>query len=249
MASTPYRHIPFLSPVYRAIRKHFRRSRYAGSAVLCPVCERQFSSWLRREDNGSCPECGSETRHRFLWLTFCHDANTWEKATELLHLAPELCLQSRLRSDQRLSRYVTADRSAPNADYHTDITALVFADGIFDALICSHVLEHVPDDASAIHELFRVLRPGGVAYIQVPLSRDLEVTDEDFSIVDPAEREKRYGQFDHVRLYGRDFLERLRSVGFIVEEYRVSSRMSGELMRRYGLWDDSIFVCKRPALC
>ena len=93
----------------------------------------------------------------------------------------------------------------------------------FDTIICSHVLEHVPADAKAMSELFRVLRPGGVAIIQVPYADDCAETDEDPSVTDPLERERRFGQFDHVRIYGRDFADRLRRAGFVVDEKSVRS--------------------------
>jgi SAM-dependent methyltransferase len=122
---------------------------------------------------------------------------------------------------------------------------LIFQDQSFDVIICSHVLEHIPDDKTAMMELYRVLVSEGVAYIQVPYRRDHE-TDEDPNITDPKEREKRWGQFDHVRLYGKDLKLRLESVGFLVKENDYAQKLDEESCKKYGLWDDVIFQCTKP---
>ncbi len=241
---TPYRYLPLLSPVYRALRQFVRQYVYAGTRVACPICERKFRGWLNDKQNGSCPGCGSEARHRFLWLYLASEWLGKEEALELLHFAPELCLQPRFDRDPRLSRYVTADQSAPNVDFHTDITKLLFEEKSFDAIVCSHVLEHIPDDRAAMHEMRRVLRPGRVAYIQVPLARELLHTDEDTSVIDPKDRESRFGQFDHVRRYGMDLGERLREAGFEVGEVRPRDILDEKQLVSYGLWDDTIFRCE-----
>jgi SAM-dependent methyltransferase len=151
----------------------------------------------------------------------------------------------RLRRHSAVADYVTADLGSPEADLQLDITSMAISNDSFDVIICSHVLEHVAADRVAMKELARVLRPGRVAYIQIPYS-DLRETDEDPEVIDPKERERRFGQFDHVRLYGRDFESRLCEAGFAVTKVRASSIVSAQQMKRYGLWDDVIWRCERP---
>jgi SAM-dependent methyltransferase len=163
---------------------------------------------------------------------------------DILHFAPEWGTERDLRANPRVRRYVTSDLSSPGVDVRCDITRLDFANESFDIVLCSHVLEHVIDDRQAIRELHRVLRPGGVAYIQVPYVSDKD-TEEDPSVTDPREREQRFGQFDHVRLYGYDLVDRLREPGFRVDELRPVRGMPEQDAARWGLWDDNIFRCQR----
>jgi SAM-dependent methyltransferase len=163
---------------------------------------------------------------------------------DILHFAPEWGTERGFRSNPRVRRYVTADLCAPGVDVRCDITLLDFPNETFDIVLCSHVLEHVTDDRQAIRELHRVLRPGGIAYVQVPYVSD-KYTEEDPSVTDPSEREQRYGQFDHVRLYGRDLADRLCEPGFHVEELRPVRAMAEQDVVRWGLWDDNIFRCQR----
>ncbi|KST62711.1 class I SAM-dependent methyltransferase [Mastigocoleus testarum] len=241
--NTPYTHLPLISPLYRTIRRGYRRLKYAGDKVNCPLCGKKFTSWVNHLENGSCPECDSATRHRLLWLFLEKYADILRQGGKLLHFAPERCLKKRFRALSHID-YTTVDISAPGVDYHTDITDLVFQDNTFDAIICSHVLEHIPNDIVAMQELYRVLLPNGIAYIQVPYRRHRQ-TDEDLSVTDPTEREKRFGQFDHVRVYGTDFQERLEGVGFQVSVEYFAQELPTEVWKCYGLWDDVIFCCRK----
>jgi SAM-dependent methyltransferase len=153
----------------------------------------------------------------------------------LLHFAPEAGLERRLRAALG-DRYVTTDLEPAGVDLTLDITALDLPDASFDAVVCVHVLEHVPDDAAAMRELHRVLRPGGWGVVQVPILRD--VTDEDPAVTDPAERLRRFGQADHVRTYGRDFADRLQAAGFDVDVVRFRDELTARERRRYGLHYD-----------
>lgn len=240
----PYRFIPFVSPAYRTVRRNINNIYYAGDQVACPLCERSFSLWLIDRRHGTCPYCRSEARQRFMWLYLAKERQG-KKGLDVLHFSPEWSLQTRLRNDTGLGKYVTADLSAPEADIHLDITSMTLPDGSFDIVLCSHVLEHIPADRQAMKEIARVLRPGGVAYIQVPLNDALAETDEDPSVTDPHERERRFGQFDHVRMYGPDIEDRLRNTGFKVTAVRPASVVGEGEMARYGLWDDVIWRCQR----
>jgi SAM-dependent methyltransferase len=242
MLHSPYRWIPVLSDVYRAGYRQAAKIWLAGSRVECPVCEQSFSRWLGDSKVGNCPYCGSAPRHRLLKLSLAQE-RTFHSAVDVLHFAPEWGAARSFRANPRVRRYVTADLHAPGVDVRCDITALDFPDESFDVVVCSHVLEHVHDDRRAIRELHRVLRPGGVAYIQVPYASD-QPTDEDPRITDPRERERRFGQFDHVRMYGRDLIGRLREPGFQVQELRPTRNLAEDEIVRWGLWDDSIFRCQ-----
>lgn len=131
--------------------------------------------------------------------------------------------------------YTTTDLNSPIADVKADICALPFEDNSYDFLICNHVLEHIPDDAQAMRELYRVLAPGGTAIMQVPYDRNREETFEDDSITDPKERARIFGQYDHVRIYGMDFFKKLEGAGFNVEAVDYTSTMSDSDIDKYRL--------------
>ena len=144
-------------------------------------------------------------------------------------------------------RYITADLSSPEADEHFDITSIPHPDDSFDSIICSHVLEHVADDRTAIQELHRVLAPHGWAIVMVPVDQSRELTYEDPSIVDPADRKREFWQEDHVRLYGRDFPERLRDAGFDVTLDPYVAELGVEALERYGASAMPVPVCRKAA--
>jgi len=136
-----------------------------------------------------------------------------------LHVAPEPQLEPVLRSQSSID-YLTADIAANKAMVQMDITDIPFPDNSFDAIICNHVLEHIIDDSMAMAELYRTLKPGGWAILQVPLSLKLKHTYEDHSITTEAGREEAFGQADHVRIYARDYRDRLEKVGVIVNVFQ-----------------------------
>jgi SAM-dependent methyltransferase len=188
--------------------------RARGNTVECPCCGSRFETFkFDRAPNRVCWTCGSYERERAIWLLWDREPSMLRPGMSLLHIAPEPTLVRRLSSIPNVT-YIGGDIDGRFARRRLDVTDLSeFADGHFDAVICNHVLEHVPDDRKAMHELRRVLRPGGWALLLTPLT-DGE-TDEDLTITDPAVRAERFRQHDHVRLYGRDdYLHRLRSAGF-----------------------------------
>jgi SAM-dependent methyltransferase len=241
----PYRYVPVLTPIYRAARRMYSLRRHAGTAVRCVVCERSFGSWI---DSTVCPGCGSETRHRFMWSLLERDWRARVEPVRLLHIAPEECLARRFRSHRSVVFYCTLDRGAPEVDVRADLTATGLADQSFDAVICSHVLEHIQNDRAAMREMLRLLKPGGIAYIQVPCNQESSVTDEDPSITDPLERSRRFGQFDHLRVYGMDIVDRLRHAGFVIEKIRPSDILDTQQMSAGGHWNDVLFRCERSAV-
>jgi hypothetical protein len=211
-----------LRRIYYWVRALF----YAGTRVWCPWCGRRFRKFPRRGPyfgpnlNTFCPRCGGFERHRLLWLYFKNRTNLFQETLSVLHVAPEYGVWKRLQHCPNLD-YVSADLNSPLAVIHMDLTRMPFQDNRFDVILCNHVLEHIPDDREAMRELLRVLRPGGWAVLLVPIDLARPETFEDASITSPRDRERVFGQHDHVRLYGRDFVDRLAQAGFqvLVDNY------------------------------
>lgn len=230
-----------------------------GDEVHCPCCNGSFVAFLpygvagRRRAHAMCPQCHSAERHRLMWLFIQQRTPLLKTRQKVLHIAPEKFFFDRFSKDPNVE-YTAGDKFAPGYSYPAgtidlDITRIAFPDGTFDTVICSHVLEHVPDDALAMREMLRVLKPGGFAIIQVPLKEGLERTEEDLSITDPQERERLYGQHDHVRYYGLDIKDRLASAGFKVELIHFERHYSPAEQFRFGLSTagSEIFFCHSPA--
>ena len=223
---------------------------YRGDAVECPVCESQFSKFapygrIARE-NALCPNCLALERHRLMWLFLKDKTSFFTPGQEVLHIAPEICFIDRFEKIHG-DNYITADLESPLAKVKMDIHEMPFDDNRFEVAFCNHVMEHVADDIQSMKEIHRVLKPGGWAIIQIPFFEPVaETTFEDDSITDPAEREKIFGQDDHVRLYGNDYATRLRSAGFEVDENDFINTLSSEVQAKYALpKDEIIFLCKK----
>ena len=229
-----------------AVRRRIDQTRHRGDAVHCPLCDR---TWDRFKDDWNRPDalcwrCGSHERHRAQWLLLERRGELLASTRRLLHFAPEWCLRRRLASHGGFE-YVTGDLDPEGVDLRLDVTALDLPDAAFDAVICSHVLEHVPDDGAAIRELRRVTKPGGWCLVLVPLDVDRERTYEDASIVSPEDRLREFRQADHVRLYAPDIEHRLRVRGFTVEVIRPVEEFGEDAARRAGLLDsDWLFLCR-----
>jgi SAM-dependent methyltransferase len=232
----------------------YRPLLYRGDRFSCPCCGGHFGRLVthRGHPNVRCPRCGSMERHRLLWSFLRDRTDLLSRPQRLLHFAPEWPFLRLLRRQPHLD-YVTADLESRLAQEHFDIQRIPMPDAGFDAILCNHVLEHVPDDRAAMAELLRILAPGGWAVLMVPIGRDVARTVEDPGVASPAERLAAYGQEDHARLYGADYPDRLREVGFEVTTYRLEDLVTEEQMTRYALRrrdpffdDDEVFVARRP---
>ena len=238
-----------MSRLRAAVRVRAATARHRGGAVECPLCGNGFDrfkdDWNR--PSALCWRCGSHERHRAQWLLLQRRPELLETARSLLHFSPEWCLRRKLQDRPDL-RYVTTDLDpSQHVDLRLDIAALDLSDDAFDAVICSHVLEHVPDDAAAMAELCRVTAPGGFCLVMVPLAIDRERTYEDQSITAPADREREFLQHDHVRLYAADIAGRLRAAGFDVETVDLHAELGPAAAGRHGLLaSDLIFLCRPP---
>ena len=163
--------------------------------------------------NALCPGTLSLERHRLLWLYLDRKTSFLTDSIRVLHVAPEQVFYKKFKSFSHWD-YTTTDLHSPLADVKADICALPFEDNSYDLILCNHVLEHIPNDLKAMKELYRVLKPRGTAILQVPLEEGRENTFEDDSIIDQQERTRIFGQYDHVRVYGQDYYNRLQKAGF-----------------------------------
>jgi SAM-dependent methyltransferase len=189
--------------------------------------------------------CGCATRTRVLWWYLAGKSAPALTGADILHFAPEEPLCERIVS-RRPRDYVTVDLRRPDVSLRADICDLPLENARFDLVICSHVLEHIPDDRRAMRELARVCAPGGIALIQVPMTGGRE-TFEDSAVVDPRERKRLFGEPDHLRLYGTDIADKLRDAGFEVSELCVGSETSETERSRAGLGADQVLFLCRPA--
>ena len=214
-----------------------------GNKYTDPIDNKSFRKFLPygyevQRQNVLSPSTLSLERHRLLWLYLTNETNFFTSKKKVLHMAPEQCFLTRFR---KLNHdYVTADIDSPIADVTADIINLPFNDNSFDVIFCNHVLEHIQDDTKAMEELFRVMKKGGMGIFQVPQDLNRDVTFEDNSITNPKERAKIFGQYDHVRVYGRDYFDKLRSIGFEVKEVNYSQKISSKLSSKYRLMEGEL---------
>ena len=217
---------------------------------MCGCKRRKFLpyGYVVQRENALCPGCLSLERHRLLWLYLQRETNLMEARPRLLHAAPEVALMRKLKQlyQDCPKQYVTADLESPLADMHFDIQQIPIADGEFDAVICNHIMEHVEDDRKAMSELYRILRPGGWGIILSPVELSRAETFEDDTITDRDERTRIFGQYDHRRIYGRDYADRLVSVGFEVVESDYRAMFSAEEQALYALPEDHIYFVRKP---
>ena len=221
-----------------------------GDKFTDPIDGRSFRKFLpygygKQRENALSPSTLSLERHRLMWL-FLRDNTTFFTATKklkVLHIAPEQCFLDIFRKQQNLN-YITSDLESPIADVKADICDLPFKENEFDIIFCNHVLEHISNDTKAMQELYRVLKPGGFGIFQIPQDLSKAITFEDNTITDRKERAKLFGQYDHVRVYGRDYFDKLRSIGFKVDEVDYTKKITLDKIEKYCLMQNEILpVC------
>ena len=210
-----------------------------GKRYTDPIDGRSFRKFLpygyeRVRENVLAPGTLSLERHRLFWLYLKNETRFFTDSLKVLHFAPEQAFLKRFRKMKNLD-YTTTDLNSPIADVKADICDLPFEDNSYDFIICNHVLEHIPDDAKAMRELYRILAPGGTAIVQVPYDRRRNESFEDDSITDPKERARIFGQYDHVRIYGMDYFEKLSEAGFTVQAVDYTSTLTEAEIDRYRL--------------
>ena len=233
-----------------------------GNRFTDPIDGKSFRMFLpygygNQRNNVLSPSTLSLERHRLLWLYLQNETDFFQSELDsdssvkqpksiklrdpetssvlkVLHFAPEQEFYKRFKKQTNIN-YTTTDLLSPLADVKADICNLPFKDNEYDIIFCNHVLEHIPDDTKAMQELYRVLKPGGMGIFQIPQDLSRAVTFSDDTIVDQKERAKIFGQYDHVRIYGRDYFDKLRSIGFKVIEEDYTSKLTPEQVEKYCL--------------
>lgn len=242
-----------------------------GNRFTDPIDGKSFKMFLpygygTQRNNVLSPSTLSLERHRLLWLYLQNETDFFQSEVDLdaavsmkksiklrdaetnsilkvLHFAPEQEFYKRFKKQTNID-YTTTDLLSPLADVKADICNLPFEDNEYDFIFCNHVLEHIPDDTRAMQELYRVLKPGGMGIFQIPQDLKRAATFSDDSITDQKERAKIFGQYDHVRVYGRDYFDKLRSIGFKVNEEDYTAKLKPELVEKYCLAKGEIIpVC------
>jgi len=221
-----------------------------GNKFTDPIDNKSFSKFLpygygNQRSNVLSPSTLSLERHRLLWLYLLNETNFFSTTTiqKVLHFAPEQAFYKIFRNQKNIE-YTTTDLLSPLADVKADICNLPFEDNTYDIIFCNHVLEHIPDDTKAMQELYRVLKKGGMAILQIPQDLKRATTFADNSIVNQKDRAAIFGQYDHVRIYGRDYFDKLRSIGFTVIEEDYTSKLDPKSVERFCLAKGEIIpVC------
>lgn len=222
-----------------------------GNTFTDPIDGKSFKTFLpygyaKQRNNVLSPSTLSLERHRLLWLYLKNETDFFSTPKKVLHFAPEQAFYKRFRRQENLD-YTTTDLESPLADVKADICNLPFKDNSFDIILCNHVLEHIPDDTKAMKELYRILKPGGMGIFQIPQDLSRATTFQDDTITDPKERTLIFGQYDHVRVYGRDYFDKLRSIGFTVLEENYTKKLSKAEIEKYCLADGEIIpICFKP---
>lgn len=241
---------PFLIKISYLVRPIFSII-LKGSRYTDPIDGKHFKKFLpygyeNQRANVLSPSTLSLERHRLLWLYLKAKTDLFTSNHQLLHFAPEQAFYKRFKKADNIS-YTTTDLNSPLADIKADICNLPFNANSYSFILCNHVLEHIPNDTKAMNELFRVLKPGGIAILQIPQDYARKTTFEDNSITDQNERARIFGQYDHVRIYGMDYFDKLRNIGFEVDAVNYSKELSEEEIDRYRLYKDELIpVCRKP---
>ena len=242
-----------------------------GNTFTDPIDGKSFRMFLpygygNQRNNVLSPSTLSLERHRLLWLYLQNETDFFQSELDadspisktkrfklrdtetsstlkVLHFAPEQEFYKRFKKQTNID-YTTTDLLSPLADVKADICNLPFENNTYDIIFCNHVLEHIPDDTKAMQELYRVLKPSGMGIFQIPQDLNRATTFSDDTIVDQKERAKIFGQYDHVRVYGRDYFDKLRSIGFKVVEEDYTHKIIPELVEKYCLAKGEIIpVC------
>lgn len=247
-----------LRPLYR----QYLSIKNQGEAVSCNICNKSYKSlrpikgrhadgsiYIVKDHGGSCWKCNSypRTRQLYYWLINNYDILS-KRNIKILHVAPELQIAEKLRHLHNIV-YKCLDKHCEGYSYpgyveDGDLCNLPFEDSIFDVVICNHVLEHIINDNKALSEIMRVLKHDGTAILMVPIDYDLKETIEESELdnLSPAEREIKFGQFDHVRQYGLDYFQRLNNVGFHVTRLLYNQ----DLTEKFGFVPgEEIIVCNK----
>lgn len=237
------------------IKNKFLKIVLKGNDVECTCCGKKYITFLpagiKKRANARCIGCGSLERHRTLWHFLQNDTDLFKRTNiKLLHPAPEKLFYQKFNQSNNI-QYTSIDLYPELYDYGSktikmDLTDIKFDNESFDVIICNHVLEHIPNDAKAMSEMYRVLKKDGWALINVPIDINREVTFEDININNPEKQLELFGQPDHVRIYGKDYITRLEKAGFVVKPIKYAEKFSPNELFKYGIKaSEIIFYCTK----
>lgn len=249
----------------KKVKRKFLLLLYHGKKYVCPVCNKSFrrlldagmdAEFFRRikilgggiRKNANCPNCYSFERTRLEFLYLKDHTKIFEESCSILHFAPEKSITDVLKNNKNIN-YISCDIDPTKAMRKEDITNISFSDESFDYIICNHVLEHIPNEQKALSELRRVLKAGGELIITVPLCIDNKNTYENNLITSDEERLMNYGQRDHVRLYGLDFVQRLSDSYFDAKGFKTCENFTKEDVLKYALIpEETVFIAKKISI-
>ncbi|PDH49777.1 MAG: SAM-dependent methyltransferase [Cryomorphaceae bacterium MED-G14] len=220
---------------------------FKGTKFTDPINNKSYSYFFpygynKQRKNALCPETFSLERHRLLWLYLKKETDFFNSNNKILHFAPEQCFHKFFKSF--FKSYTTTDLNSPIVDIKADICNLPFNDNSFDYILCNHVLEHIYDDEKAMKEIFRVLNKNGIAILQVPIDMKSNLTHDGRDTDDKEVRNKLFGQYDHLRMYGLDYFKKLKKVGFNVKNIDYLSKLTKEEVEKFSLTNaGTIPVC------
>ena len=221
-------------------RRQFRGERLKRTCPICGYHGMFVSVGHPGRWDARCLNCGSRERHRLLHLWLTENGGDKLAGKRILHFAPEKAFMRRMKGNPL---YETADLMQAGVTHRLDITDTKLPDATYDIVMANHVLEHIPDDRAAMRELFRVLKPGGMALLTTPINATRQTTYENPDIVSYPERWAHFSAHDHVRYYGLDFAGRLAEAGFQVETFRVSP---ADEVKYALLRDEWIYIARKP---
>lgn len=220
---------------------------FKGTKFTDPINNKSYSYFFpygynKQRKNALCPGTFSLERHRLLWLYLKKETDFFNSNNKILHFAPEQCFHKFFKSF--FKNYTTTDLNSPIVDIKADICNLPFNDNSFDYILCNHVLEHIYDDEKAMKEIYRILNKNGIAILQVPIDINSNCTHEGRDINNKQDRNKLFGQYDHLRMYGLDYFKKLKNIGFKVKNENYLSNISQDEKDKYSLHNaGSIPVC------
>ena len=223
---------------------------FRGSNFTDPINGKSYRTFLPygyvlQRKNALSPGTLSLERHRLLWLYLKNETIFFKKNLKVLHIAPEQCFYNVFKKLKNIN-YITYDLNSPLAEIKGDICNMPFKNNSFDYILCNHVLEHINDDKKAMMEIFRVLNISGTAILQVPINLNNKNTLEDNSITNKQERIEKFGQYDHVRLYGLDYFKKLQNIGFEVDQVKYGSKFNDDEILKYSIVKNEVIpVCKK----
>lgn len=194
--------------------------------------------------NATCPYCKCLDRTRWVYQVLKEETDLFDAENTVLHFAPEKMIQEKLRRNKKCD-YYPGDIVLKPGNHRIDVTDIPYRDAFFDYILINHVLEHVKNETQAFSELRRVIKPDGKLVLSFPVTLDAGTIEKD-GVFNDEDRLKYYGQKDHVRLYGKDYIKRIENLGWEIQQYTPERMVDERQIEKYGfLRNDILLLCKR----